>query len=116
MKDQIITTYMDETNTRLDAIDERLAGLDEEEFDDLAYRAEAVKLATLRVAVIIDRETPGFVDDVLKVASFLLNEAAPTANVVNYVDQYHYHYNSNNGMYETFTDPAGLQSTLTNDD
>lgn len=61
----------------------------------MALRVEAVKEATIRLRVIGDSvsfgdDAPAYVDEVLKVASFLLAEQATAAVVNNYNDHYHY--------------------------
>ena len=75
-------------------------GVEPDNFEDIRYRAEAVKEATLRTKVIFDKAkiieagaiyevSPAFVDEVLKIAGFLLSENS-TAPVTIYNDHYHY--------------------------
>lgn len=80
----------------------------EEEVSDIRYRAEAVKEATklFKIATSVKSADDSLtavrlngmttasqlVDEILKVASFLLGESNSGAPVTNYVDQYHYHY------------------------
>jgi hypothetical protein len=60
-------------------------------FEDIRYRSEAVKEATVRLNVIAGpfQELSSYVDEVLKVAGFLLGENS-TAPVTIYNDHYHY--------------------------
>lgn len=59
----------------------------EEDVSDIRLRSEAVKEATIRSRVIGDYTDPMFVDNVLKIAAFLMGENF-SAPVYNFVDQY----------------------------
>jgi len=59
-----------------------------DDYSDINLRVHAVKEATVRVRVIMPYETPLFVDEVLRVAAFLLGEQiAGETNIYNE----HYH-------------------------
>ncbi len=69
------------------------ATIEPDDFSDIRFRSEAVKEATLRVKVIFPEgaEVNGdYVDEVLKVASFLVGEPYANTNVTNYNDNYYY--------------------------
>lgn len=93
---QSLQDYVDgrvaELGGRLDALEAPKVALATEdtvdEFSDIAYRAEAVREATVKVRAIMDFEDERFLDSTLKVAAFLLGET-PGAQTIIYNDHYH---------------------------
>lgn len=91
--DGAVTALGERVDTCCADVNLQQATIEPDDFSDIRFRSEAVKEATLRVKVIFPEgaEVNGdYVDEVLKVASFLVGEPYANTNVTNYNDNYYY--------------------------
>lgn len=103
LHDRVAAVYAD-----LNLVEQRLsAAPEQDDLSDLRLRSEAVREATVRVKAIYPADVQinsDLVDEVIKVAAFLLGEPNGNAPVNNYIDQYHYHYDGSGAYVPTVTD------------